>query len=65
MGLVEMFFLIGLIISIVWINFDAPKHEINKFIAILAIIVFIFPIGLIGYIIFTRLCKPNRSEKKN
>lgn len=54
-GVGEIFLFIALIISIIWVVFDAPKHGINRYIAALAILILIYPIGFIGYLIMTRV----------
>jgi uncharacterized membrane protein YqjE len=56
-GVLEILILIALVISMIWVFFDAPKYGINKYIAVLAILVLIYPIGFIGYLIVTRILR--------
>ncbi len=56
-GVLEILILIALVISMIWVFFDSPKYGINKYIAVLAILVLVYPIGFIGYLIVTRILR--------
>jgi uncharacterized membrane protein YqjE len=60
LGFIETLLLIALLVSVLWVFNDAPKYGINKYIAILAIIVLIYPIGFVIYLFVTRIFRKSK-----
>lgn len=56
-GITESIFLIAVVVSTIWVFFDAPKVGINKYIAALVTLLLIYPIGFIAYLIVSRIRK--------
>lgn len=57
MGTLEILIGVSTMIAAIWVYFDAPKQGINKILAMIGVIMLIFPIGFLAYLAVTRLIK--------
>lgn len=58
-GLIEAIYLLLIITSIIWVYHDAPKFGMNRYLAILLVLLVTYPIGFVIYLLLSRFRKPN------
>lgn len=56
-GIIEIIFIIAMIASAIWVYWDAPKFGINRYVAVLATIMILYPLGFLMYLLISRLKK--------